>query len=116
MILFYAWALCFLVWLFFLVMMQFEQAEDAGRLEHPVVKVHVWIVKLSGVGIYGFLNAVVATIVFLDPPREFEFTRRCRRYIAGEKQWFPVLARYRAAVAEWVCKHLLDPFEEGGHC
>ena len=116
MILFYAWALCFLVWLFYLVVMQLKQARDAGLLDHPVVRFHAVLVLALGVLFYAALNIVVATVVFLDPPREFEFTKRCRRYIAGEGQWFPALAWHRAAIAEWICYHLLDPFEEGGHC
>lgn len=116
-----AWAIAYIVWLFFLVVMQFRQARSAGLLTDPVIRFHARLTEFLGVGIYGFLNLVVASIVFFDPPREFEFTKRCRRYIAGERQClrFEWLLRYRAGVAGWLCREWLDPYDiknKGKHC
>ena len=112
MIILEAWLTCYGVWLFFLLMMQFIGARDAGALESWIVKAHVLPVIAIGLRFYVMLNLTIATVAFLDLPREWQFTKRCQRYIAGESQWprWEWLMRYRTAVAGWVCKHLLDPF------
>ena len=118
MILFEAYILCVIVWLYFLVVMQFKQARDKGKLTHPVVQAHAAVFVGAGVGFYIILNLTVGTVFFLDFPRELRFTKRCQRYLRGESQWpkWGWLLRYRLRLAEEVCEHLLDPFEDGGHC
>lgn len=54
-------------------------------------------------------NITLATIIFADLPREPLFTARLNRYRAGTSAW-------RTAVATWICRNLLDPFQSGGHC
>lgn len=118
MILVESWALAFTVWLYYILVVSFKKAWKDGKLTHPVVKFHAGIVLVSGFALYILLNITLGTLAFLDPPREWEFTKRCRRYIAGGPQMLKWnwLLRYRSALAEWICKHKLDPFEEGGHC
>ena len=87
MIILEAWLTCYGVWLFFLLMMQFIGARDAGALESWIVKAHVLPVIVAGTWFYISLNLTIATVAFLDLPREWQFTKRCQRYIAGEGQW-----------------------------
>ncbi|GAB2181824.1 hypothetical protein DLREEDagrD3_20470 [Denitratisoma sp. agr-D3] len=53
-------------------------------------------------------NWTVATVLFLDLPREATFSQRLGRYIP-RSDW-------RGSLARWICSRLLDPFEIGGHC
>lgn len=53
----------------------------------------------------------VAALIFLDPPRRGEWlvTDRLKRYSAG--------SGWRKAKADWICTHLLDPFDPtDNHC
>lgn len=54
-------------------------------------------------------NLIPATVIFLDLPREWLFTLRLDRYEAEGAGW-----RYRLAL--WICRNLLNPFQQGGHC
>ena len=55
-------------------------------------------------------NLTVASLVFLEPPRELLVTSRLQRYVAQENGW-----RFR--IADWICNHLLDVFDpSGNHC
>lgn len=77
---------------------------------HIVAKIHGWIfVIIPGLIYDAFLNIVIASLVFVDPPREWLLTVRLKRYKRGEDGW-------RKKWALWICEHLLDQFDEGGHC
>lgn len=55
-------------------------------------------------------NMIIATVVFLDLPREYLVTERLKRYIAGKDGW-------RHDLSNWICTHLLDVFDPNGdHC
>lgn len=55
-------------------------------------------------------NLTVASLVFLEPPRELLVTSRLQRYVAQGRGW-----RFR--IADWICNHLLDVFDpSGNHC
>lgn len=56
-----------------------------------------------------FFNLVPATLIFFDLPHELMFTLRLDRYEAQGAGW-----RYRVAI--WICRNLLNPFQQGGHC
>ena len=61
-----------------------------------------------------FLDVVfqmtLASFVFLDIPRDWFVTGRLRRYLKQEAGW-------RKTFANYLCKHLLDPFDPtGAHC
>lgn len=52
----------------------------------------------------------VATVVFLELPKELLVTARLQRYLRGEDGW-------RKTIALYVCNNLLDPFDPNGkHC
>lgn len=55
-------------------------------------------------------NLSIASLVFLDPPRELLVTDRLLRYMRKDDGW-------RRDVAMWICDNLLDPFDpSGNHC
>lgn len=54
-------------------------------------------------------NLIPATIIFVDWPHELMFTHRLDRYEAQGSGW-------RYTIALWICRNLLDPFQQGGHC
>lgn len=56
------------------------------------------------------MQITLFTIFFLEIPRDWFVTGRLRRYIKSGKGW-------RKRFAEYLCKHLLDPFDPtGAHC
>ncbi len=99
--------LLYVTWAFYLLAMSLIQARNAGKLTR-VALVMGYPLVIIGV-LLDFLLNMVATVVFLDPPREYLLTIRCNRYIDGYTDW-----RHTAAL--WLCRNLLDPFEIGGHC
>lgn len=69
---------------------------------------------LAGPAVVAFImdvifNLIPATVIFLDLPREWLFTKRLDRYEAQDAGW-----RYTAAI--WICQNMLNPFQQGGHC
>lgn len=56
-----------------------------------------------------YLNIVVYTVLFLDPPREWYATDRMDRYLKKGRG-----IRYK--IAKWICEEMLNPFDEKGHC
>lgn len=54
-------------------------------------------------------NLIPATVIFFDLPHELLFTKRLDRYEAAGSGW-------RYSVALWICRNLLNPFQQGGHC
>lgn len=101
--------LTWLLWVFFLAVMGLERVMDAKGL--PIeVKIPGIIALFVGLFIDLIVNLTIASVIFLDPPREKTVTKRLKRYIEGEDGW-------RKNVAKWFCHRYLDPFDpDGGHC
>lgn len=54
-------------------------------------------------------NITLASVVFVEVPREWLVTTRLQRYVGG--------TGWRKAMASWVCNTLLDPLDPTGeHC
>ena len=55
-------------------------------------------------------QVTVFSVLFGDPPRHWLVTDRLRAYMAGPDGW-------RKRLADYLCHHLLDPFDPtGAHC
>ena len=104
------------VWVYYLVAMKLKYARDNYMVESKFLLFNAYLVLIIGAPIYLFLNIVVATIIFVDLPRELQFTKRCQRYIKGETGWFEITRKWRKKAATYICRVLLDPFDEGSHC
>lgn len=65
--------------------------------------------------VIGFLmdvlaNLILASIIFVEPPRELLVTGRLKRLIKEGDGW-------RRRLAKFICDHLLDVFDPNGdHC
>ena len=104
------------VWAYFLIAMKLKWANDRNKIKSKFLRFNAYLLLSTGAPIYIFLNIVVATIIFIDLPREWQFTKRCRRYIKGETGWFEITRKWRKKAATWICRVFLDPFDEGSHC
>jgi hypothetical protein len=97
-------------WYVYIVVMGLFRAHLKGRL-----KGLVFVLALPAV-IVGYVmdilaNLFIASIVFLEPPREWLVTTRLKRHIDSG------LGTWRGYLAGWVCDHLLDVFDpREDHC
>lgn len=101
-------------WHMYVLVMGLYRAYLAGRL--PRSSPLFWL-SLPAVAVGYAMDVVLqllATVVFLDLPRyddkEWLLTSRLNRYMDGHDHW-------RKRVADWICTHMLDPFDPSGdHC
>lgn len=101
----FAWA----TWAMYVLVMGLYRAHLAGRLGrvtyalgYPLVALG-WLMDVAA-------NVLIASPLFLEPPRELLVTTRLKRHMRGREDW-------RQRVAKWICDHLLDVFDPSGdHC
>lgn len=93
-------------WGYFLSVMHLKSARNAGKLT-PASKVLGYPWLAVGYLVDVAFNAVVGTVIFLELPHELLFTARVSRLNDGDGR--------RAAIARWICRELLDPFDPAGH-
>jgi hypothetical protein len=98
-----------LLWLVYVLILGCYRAHLAGRL----VGITKWLaLPLIAIGYLSdsLINLTLASIVFLDPPKEILFTTRLSRYIKEGTDW-------RFIIAKRICDDLLDVFDPSGqHC
>lgn len=69
-----------------------------------------WPIVIVGVILDAVINITLASIIFLDIPREWLTTARLHRYIENEAGW-------RTKIAKYICDNILDIFDpKGNHC
>lgn len=100
------------MWILYLAVMSLKLERDElkaqGRdftLTQKIFGYPVLIVMIVADVVF---NWVIGSILFVELPREFLFTSRCQRHMKDNS--------FRGKLARSFCKHLLDPFEIGGHC
>jgi len=72
-----AYATMFVSWILYLAVMNLK----AHRAElGPVAKVHAYALLWIGLIVDLFLTAVVGSVLFLAPPKEWTFTGRLKRH------------------------------------
>lgn len=109
MVILYLPAFLWAFWALYVLVMGLYRAHLAGRLT-PLTTALGLPFLLIGAAFDVVANVTVATLVFLEVPREFLVTTRLRRYIAGPPGW-------RRDRALEVCTQLLDPFDpSNNHC
>jgi hypothetical protein len=91
----------------FLAIMSLYRAERAGVLA-PETRALCTPMLWFGYLLDFLCNAVPASVVFMDLPREWLVTARLQRYADGPPTW-------RRALALWVARKLLDPFDPKGY-
>jgi hypothetical protein len=108
--------LALMTWVFYLAVMNLKRYRDSHRADfdamHWFVRLNANLVLLIGLGLDAVLHFIVGTALFLDVPRETLLTARLKRY-----HHLAYVGTRRAAIADWICTHLLDPFDpDGDHC
>lgn len=100
------YAALYALWLLFILAMTFKRAWPQMAW---IARTHAAPVIVIGFVLDVALN-VLATFVFIDPPRELTLSHRLKRYHQGRRGW-----RWR--IAEWICERWLDQFDQDGdHC
>jgi len=105
------WTIGFLwaFWGMYVLVMGIYRAYLSHRLKGLVLVLSLPFVAI-GYLMDVFANLTVASLVFLELPRELLVTSRLQRYVARERGW-------RCKVSNWICNHLLDVFDpSGNHC
>jgi len=105
------WTIGFLwaFWGMYVLVMGIYRAHLSHRLKGLVLVLSLPFVVI-GFLMDVFANMTIASLVFLELPRELLVTSRLQRYVAQERGW-------RCNVANWICNHLLDVFDpSGNHC
>lgn len=101
-------AITYLLWLFYLAVMNLKRAKDNGTL-NPVALVLGYPFLIIGLILDLLVNVFVMTFLFLELPRETLVTARLKRLIK-EGGW-------RGKLAYLFCHYLLDTFDpSGSHC
>lgn len=98
---------CGITWVLYLAVMNLK-ANQAAIARPAWVMVYPVVVVAIAFDI--FINLVVGTVAFLEPPRELLFTARLQRLHAGADGW-------RKRLSIWVCQNLLNAFDpDKTHC
>ena len=96
-------------WAMYVLVIGIYRAYLSKRLT-PVTKVLSAPFIVIGYLMDAVANLTIASLVFVEFPKEFLVTKRLQRYISVGEGW-------RFVVADWICNHLLDVFDpSGNHC
>jgi len=103
----YSLALAYLLWVLFLAVMMLKQEKDAGMLtpDMPAYKVGMFVLFVGYV-VDLVVNLILASILFLEFPKELTVTARLKRH-GTQGGW-------RGDFARWFCESLLDTFDPSG--
>lgn len=108
MLIFVMFSSIYVLWIFYLAVMNLKRAKDAGTMTKTA------LILGYPIAIVGYLfdilvNIFVITLVFIELPHEWTVTARLSR-LKNTSGW-------RASMANWFCKNLLDQFDPSGcHC
>lgn len=98
-----------LFWYAYILVMGLYRANLADRLNNFTFALALPALML-GLLMDFLANVFIASVIFLEPPRELLVTARLQRYMKGPVNW-------RRDRASWICTNLLDYFDPSGkHC
>jgi hypothetical protein len=101
----YAFLVFWVLWVFYLAVMNLKRARDAGTLSKTA-----WVfgmpVLLVGYALDIAVNLTLMSLILWEPPKEFTMTARLKRHHKQSTGW-------RLAVVLWF-EPLLDPYDPGG--
>ncbi|MGC4395981.1 hypothetical protein [Hydrogenophaga sp. T2] len=100
--------LLWLLWIFYLAVMNLKRARNAGTLSRAALVLGAPAL-LVGYVLDVLANVVVFTVLLLEPPRWGEWTvsARLERHHAGTS--------WRARIAQWFESDLLGPYDPAGY-
>jgi hypothetical protein len=119
-----------LLWVFYLAVMHLQEARDAGRIKPESLSL-AKVVLYIGLFIDCAYNMTWATLIYLDPPREFLVTQRLKRYKYGYNTYrlmrdeegrirlfrvfvMSTVTGWRLQLTEWFALVLLDWADPSG--
>lgn len=109
MILLYGLGLVYVLWIFYLAVMNLARARDNQTLTKPALYLGTPIF-IIGYSLDVFVQLFVMSFLFLELPKEWTVTGRVKRHLYSGEGW-------REKVAAWFCHHLLNAFDpDGKHC
>lgn len=98
----------YVLWVLYLAVMALKRADKEGKLSRPAR----WLgmpVLAFGYFLDAFANLIIMTVILFEFPQEWLVTSRVSRHVNGSGR--------RAAIARFMCTHLLNPFDPSGkHC
>jgi len=94
-----------LLWVFYLAVMNLSRAREAGTLRKPAY-IAGYPVLILGFILDFLVNIIVVSIVMLEFPKEVTVTSRFKR-LKNKGGW-------RGKWAGWVATNILDPFDPSG--
>lgn len=98
----------FALWFYYVMVMGMKAARNAGRIPLQMKRL-CGVVALVGLIFDVAYNISIATVLFVDFPREATLTGRLIRYKKS--------GGWRGRIADYICSQLLDPFAPNGcHC
>ncbi len=100
-----ALGLTYLLWVFYIAVMNIKRVSDAGKLT-PFAKALALPVALVGITVDVATNWLVFTVVLLELPKETTVTARLKRHHRESGGW-------RLAVVLFL-EPILDPFDPSG--
>ena len=106
MIIFYAVASCYALWILFLAVMSLKRARDAGTITQAAYCLGMPVLYF-GLLFDFVLNFSLFSILMLEPPQEWTVSQRMARHIRDGSGW-------RRSVALWIGDNLLDKFDPSG--
>ncbi len=98
-------AITYLLWIFYLAVMNLKRVRDEGKLAPLAYAFGVPVLKV-GLILDVIVNIFVMTVLLLELPKEWLVTTRLKRHNRAGKGW-----RYH--FAQW-CEQFLDPFDPSG--
>ena len=101
------YVLFLVTWLFYLAIMNLADHRDAL---HPFAKINAYILLVIGYPLDALFNVAASVVLFWRLPKAWLFTGTLKYWIASNDN-------KRAALAAWICAHLLNQFDpKGRHC
>lgn len=96
-------------WGLYVLVMGLYRAHLEGRLK-GINLLLAWPYLLLGAAVDLLANLTLASILFLELPRELLVTGRLQRHMRGKPGW-------RRTLSQYICDHMLDVFDpRGNHC
>lgn len=101
------YGLIFTMWPMYLAGMNLKRNKDKLSWETKLVAYPFFFLGLFWDVVFNF---IYGTVIYIEPPKELLFTKRCQRHLKGDG--------WRQKVAHWHCSKWLNPFDpdDEGHC
>jgi len=101
-----ALGLVYALWALYVLVMALKRVRDAGKLT-TAMKVLGYPALAVGLVVDFIVNVLIASLLFLELPREWTVSSRLTRHINSARGW-------RFGLALWIAVNLLDALDPSG--